>query len=350
MKMSLRVVKLKTAIMINIMFFIGGCLLTLSLINVQTFELVNSPSFVISPLKKYEKSSVKYVNIILTAPSNLEKRNVIRETWLRLPEMNYNSTQRDDVLSDFKHYFVIGTANIPTNQLLLLKKEQELHKDILFLPNLKDQYSSLTKKLLNTLQALDMTFPNLLYVLKCDDDSFVRIDIFLTEFKLRKEQFSKRTKKTQKEEMLYWGYFKGNAHVKLEGRWAEPDWVLCDRYLPYALGGGYVISGGILRYISKNADYLHLYNSEDVSMGVWTSPLAKINRIHDKRFDTEWASRGCDDSLIVRHKQSPNDMKELYSTLAKSKGVKLCKTISSVRPHYEYNWKVLPTSCCNWKK
>lgn len=318
----------------------------LSLSNVQTYNLVDPPSFTISSLKKYEKSMVKYVNIILTAPLNIEKRNVIRETWLKLPDLSFNSSQ--DYSLDYKHYFVIGTANIPAKNMENLKKEQERHKDILFLPDLKDQYSSLTKKLLVTFQALDTTFPNLLYVLKCDDDSFVRLDVLLSEFKAKTEK--NPTKRAQKDQMLYWGYFKGNAHVKLEGRWAEPDWVLCDRYLPYALGGGYVISGGILRYIAKNADYLQMYNSEDVSVGVWTAPLAKVNRVHDKRFDTEWASRGCDDSLIVRHKQSPTDMKEMYQTLTKTKGTKLCTTISSVRPQYEYNWKVLPTSCCNWKK
>lgn len=55
---------------------------------------------------------------------------------------------------------------------------------------------------------------------------------------------------------LYWGYFDGRAKVYLHGKWQEQDWFLCDNYLPYALGGGYVISQNIVDYISRNYDIL----------------------------------------------------------------------------------------------
>lgn len=353
MKLSLRVVKLKNAIMINVIFFIGGCFLTLSLVNVESQGVIDATSFSMVSLKKYEKQSVKYVTIVLTAPDNAERRNAIRETWLKLPTLNFNSSfhSNDAVPPDFRHYFVIGTAGVSERTSRDLKIEQSLHSDILFLPHFEDRYASLTKKLLTTLQWLDMTFPNLLYVLKCDDDSFARMDVFLAEFNDRKRQFLKTDSgQIYKNEMLYWGYFKGNARVRLEGRWAEPDWILCDRYLPYALGGGYVISGGIVRFISKNADYLQLYKSEDAAVGVWTASLANVNRIHDSRFDTEWASRGCEHSLIIRHKQSPEEMKEMYTNLVKSKGAKLCSVVNLIRPSYQYNWRVLPSTCCSRNK
>jgi galactosylxylosylprotein 3-beta-galactosyltransferase len=41
---------------------------------------------------------------------------------------------------------------------------------------------------------------------------------------------------------LYWGFFDGRAPVQIQGKWAEKDYKICDRYLPYALGGGYVLS------------------------------------------------------------------------------------------------------------
>jgi len=61
--------------------------------------------------------------------------------------------------------------------------------------------------------------------------------------------------------------FVGAARVKQRGQWAEPNFHLCDRYLPYARGGGYIVSGDLVKYISDNKDLLQIYNSEDVSMG-----------------------------------------------------------------------------------
>lgn len=56
---------------------------------------------------------------------------------------------------------------------------------------------------------------------------------------------------------LYWGYFSGQSHVNSNsGKWMESDWFLCDYYLPYALGGGYVISRNIVDFIGKNVDLL----------------------------------------------------------------------------------------------
>ena len=59
----------------------------------------------------------------------------------------------------------------------------------------------------------------------------------------------------------------GAAHVKTSGQWAEPNFHLCDRYLPYARGGGYVITTDLVEYILQNKHLLQIYNSEDVTVG-----------------------------------------------------------------------------------
>ena len=41
----------------------------------------------------------------------------------------------------------------------------------------------------------------------------------------------------------------------------------------------------LVGFIARSADMLQLYNSEDVSVGVWLAPVA-LNRVHDIRFDT----------------------------------------------------------------
>lgn len=83
-------------------------------------------------------------------------------------------------------------------------------------------------------------------------------------------------------------------------------------------------------------------------MGVWTASLEGINRVHDIRFDTEWKSRGCSKYMLVRHKQTPSDMFQIYKTLVQSQGDRLCKIESTERKSYLYNWNVLPSACCKW--
>ena len=69
------------------------------------------------------------------------------------------------------------------------------------------------------------------YLLKVDDDSYVQLPLVLEE--LKNSNFDKS---------LYWGFFDGRAPVWLKGKWAEKEYHLCDKYIPYALGGGYVLS------------------------------------------------------------------------------------------------------------
>lgn len=66
--------------------------------------------------------------------------------------------------------------------------------------------------------------------------------------------------------------------------------MLCDTYLPYALGGGYVLGRPLVAHVVAAAPLLAAYTSEDVSVGAWLAPL-NVTRRHDVRFDTEWKVR-----------------------------------------------------------
>ena len=121
--------------------------------------------------------------------------------------------------------------------------------------------------------------------------------------------------------------------------------MLSDTYLPYALGGGYVISGLLSRFVVRNMDILSRYNAEDVSMGTWLAPL-NITRRHDVRFDTEWKSRGCQNKFLVTHKQSPSDMRAKADMLSRSNGVLMCQSETHRRKEYVYNWAGKASDCC----
>ena len=104
-----------------------------------------------------------------------------------------------------------------------------VNSDLLLLPML-DSYPTLTKKVLNTMVVLNRNV-EFKFLIKCDDDTYIRIPEVIDELH-----------HTNYENSLYWGFFDGRAPVKKTGKWEEKNYLLCDRYIPYALGGGYVLS------------------------------------------------------------------------------------------------------------
>ena len=255
------------------------------------------------------------------------RRQTIRETWLSL--INLHPTA-----SSVMARFVIGTRELQQSIRDELYQESNVQKDMVLLPNLLDSYANLSLKVLESFlwasENLKFTF-----VMKCDDDSFINLPTFQED--IRKLEMGKQ------HERLYWGFFRGDAHVKTSGKWKEDRWFLCDRYLPYAHGGGYVLSSDLVKLLALNARYLTLYNSEDVSVGVWLAPY-DITRKHDVRFDTEFVSRGCRNGYVVSHKQSIAQMQRKYLSL-KTNGV-LCEKEFQTRPSFTYNWELPPSSCC----
>ncbi len=285
--------------------------------------------------------------MVLSSPKGRKRRDAIRHTWMK--------NKKENILVKF----ALGTEGLENSVLNDIQSEEDENRDLLLLPDLKDSYSNLTRKVLYSFKALDSSI-QFSYLLKCDDDTFILLDEVARELAGRTSTRS-----------LYWGFFDGRAHVKRQGKWAEREWFLCDRYLPYALGGGYVLSHDLVRRMVSNSNGLLLYNSEDVSVGVWLSPY-DAERRHDVRFNTEFVSRGCRNSYIVSHKQSVEDMMSKQSSLDKTgqcgKGssrthTQLCEDIHGTlstgmqcereyqtRLSYIYNWTVDPTKCCERRK
>ncbi|XP_046615706.1 beta-1,3-galactosyltransferase 6 [Neodiprion virginianus] len=280
-------------------------------------------SFTVLGNQEKVKAQYKLIIVVFSAPSNVEQREAVRGTWL---SENYE---------DVKYLFVIGTQNMEFDQRNRLASENKAYHDLLLLPNLQDSYQALTKKLLHSFAHICKEY-DFDYLLKCDDDSFVLVDKILKEFeKQRYEALDKE---------LYWGFFNGKAQVKRSGPWKETDWIFCDFYLPYARGGGYVLSQNLVKFIAQNSNILRLFNSEDVSVGLWLAPLSNIERKHDVRFDTEYRSRGCSNEHIIKHKQNVEAMNTMYQTY-KASGA-LCVKEVRYRNSYRYDWGVPPSRCC----
>lgn len=76
--------------------------------------------------------------VILTAPKNQERRQIIRETW---------ANTRKQIRDQYLLYFVLGNAELADETIDAINDENAQHKDILLLP-MVDSYESLTSKLL----------------------------------------------------------------------------------------------------------------------------------------------------------------------------------------------------------
>lgn len=98
-----------------------------------------------------------------------------------------------------------------------------------------------------------------------------------------------------------------------------------------------------MKHLLINFKFFSLFISEDVSVGVWLSPL-NITRKHDRRFDTESRSRGCNNNHLVTHKRSPQVMKLYWSRIIQTG--KMCAEEYRYVNSYEYDWSVMPSKCC----
>lgn len=259
--------------------FLSGILLTLSVIKFEQKCDTHSEAYSHYSLRRIKPGVYDLIILIISSPTNGDRRQVIRETWLQFED----KLQYDAEIYNFrmKYYFVIGSVNLNADTILHLSTEQSVNNDLLFL-NLKDEYSALTSKVLNSLIWLNEQHSNknfdYNFMLKCDDDTFVRIDILAKEIismraslikdkakrmdkiidilEANSKELSSISKEQKQITHLYWGYFNGDAKIKMQGKWKETEWIYCDRYIPYALGGGYILSSGLVTYIAKNANYL----------------------------------------------------------------------------------------------
>ena len=250
----------------------------------------NQPAAIICEVKKRD---VRLAVLVLSSMKANERRNVIRETWMK----KYRERTSEVFVK-----FSVGTEGLSSDEIRKLTMENFKYDDLLLLPNLYDSYNNLTRKVLQSFVSIDNHY-NFSHLLKCDDDSFIVLDTILRELKQRKSK-----------QNYYWGYHYKKPVVRRHGKWAEKNWFLCGTYLPYAAGGGYILTQDLVRRIAASSNDLVLYNNEDVSIGTWLSPY-KVERRHDERFNTYPDSSNCYNDQIILAERNTKDMYDMQKHL-----------------------------------
>lgn len=235
---------------------------------------------------------------VLSATNHFAERMAIRKTW-----MQSSKIRSSNVVARF---FVALNPRKEVNAVL--KKEAAFFGDIVILPFM-DRYELVVLK---TIAICEFGVQNVTaaYIMKCDDDTFIRVDAVLKEIE---GIFPKRS--------LYMGNLNLLHRPLRTGKWAVTyeEWPQ-EVYPPYANGPGYVISSDIAKFIvlQHGNQSLRLFKMEDVSMGMW---VEQFNSTMTVRYSHSWkfCQYGCMEGYYTAHYQSPRQMICLWDKLSRGR-------------------------------
>ncbi|KAJ8766232.1 hypothetical protein K2173_022291 [Erythroxylum novogranatense] len=235
---------------------------------------------------------------VFSTGNNFERRMALRRSW-----MQYEAVRSGDVAVRF---FIGLHKNRQVN--FELWKEAQAYGDIQFMPFV-DYYSLISLKTIAICIMGTKILPAK-YVMKTDDDAFVRIDEVLTSLKAKPP------------DGLLYGFisFESSPHRDKDSKWYinSEEWPH-DSYPPWAHGPGYIISQDIAKYIVQghHERELKLFKLEDVAMGIWIQQFKnsgkEVHYINDERF----FNAGCEKNYILAHYQSPRLVLCLWEKLQK---------------------------------
>ena len=193
-------------------------------------------------------------------PDAFEKRKLIRNTWYKGYKDNPEVMLR----------FFVGTKVIADMIGKQLIEERSTHNDVVFIDH-KETPRALTNKTIALMKWASENV-NFTYMMKCDDDTYVYVDNVISELKKRPTNGS-----------LYYGkmIYHGSVMRNRKFKWADPNWDLSDTYMPYALGGGYILSSDLVVMLAEQAEYLKWHPNEDTAVGSWLVPYEYERRSDD---------------------------------------------------------------------
>lgn len=271
----------------------------------EEFDHVVDLEMLKSPLIEIHKPVDLFIGVFSTA-NNFRRRMAVRRTWM----------QFEDVKSG--RVVVRFFVGLHKNQLVNeeLWEEARTYGDVQLIP-IVDYYTLITWKTL----AICIYGTNVVsakYVMKTDDDAFVRVDEVLSS--LRRVNITNG---------LLYGKINRNdiPHRDHESKWyISPEEWPDEVYPPWAHGPGYVISGDIAKNVYKQhkKGLLKMFKLEDVAMGIWINDMKKkgmnVTYADENRIYTD----GCEDGYVVAHYQAPREMICLWDKLQETKRAKCC--------------------------
>ncbi|KAK8529499.1 hypothetical protein V6N13_102413 [Hibiscus sabdariffa] len=269
------------------------------------------PSF--SPQKHLERLSkwkapqlpdgnVEFFIGILSAGNHFAERMAVRKSW-----MQHKLIKSSKVVARF---FVALNGRKDIN--VGLNKEAEYFGDIVIVPYM-DNYDLVVLKTVAICEYGVHTVAAK-YIMKCDDDTFVRVEPVIREAKKLGDK------------SLYIGNMNYYHRPLRDGKWAVTyeEWPE-EEYPPYANGPGYIVSSDIARFIIDEFEKhkLRLFKMEDVSMGMWVEKFNSSKAV-EYRHSMKFCQFGCIEDYYTAHYQSPRQMTCMWDKLQKQGKSQCC--------------------------
>ncbi|XP_076947664.1 hydroxyproline O-galactosyltransferase GALT6-like [Bidens hawaiensis] len=231
---------------------------------------------------------------VLSAGNHFAERMAVRKSW-----MQHDLIKSSRVVARF---FVALHARKEVN--LELKKESDFFGDIVVVPYM-DNYDLVVLKTVAICE-YGVRTAAAKYIMKCDDDTFVRVDAVLNE-----------ANKIGEGKSLYVGNINYYHKPLRSGKWSVTyeEWPEED-YPPYANGPGYILSSDVADFIATEFEKhrLKLFKMEDVSMGMWVEQFndtKPVEYVHSLKF----CQFGCIEDYYTAHYQSPRQMLCMWNKL-----------------------------------
>lgn len=252
-----------------------------------------------------KKRLVLLIAVFSTA-NNFQRRLALRKSW-----MQYEAIRSGVVAVRF---FTGLHKNKEVN--FQIWKEAQAYGDIQLMPFV-DYYSLLTLKTI----AMCILGTKLLpakYIMKTDDDAFIRVDEVLSNLKGKVS-----------DGLLYGRIsFESSPHRNVDNKWyiSAEEWPR-EAYPPWAHGPGYIISQDIAKFIVQGHQKrnLQLFKLEDVAVGIWIEQYKnqghKVEYVSDDRF----YNSGCESNYILAHYQNPRKVLCLWEKLQKEHKPECCE-------------------------
>ncbi|XP_065858842.1 beta-1,3-galactosyltransferase GALT1-like [Euphorbia lathyris] len=234
---------------------------------------------------------------VFSSANNFERRMAVRRTWIQYPVVKTGEVA--------VRFFVGLHKNQMVNEQL--GDELQTYGDIQLLPFV-DYYSLITWKTI-AICIFGADIVSAKYVMKTDDDAFVRVD----------EVLASLTKTNVTNGLLY-GLMTYNSqpHRNANSKWyiSLEEWPQ-NYYPPWAHGPGYVVSNDIAKavYRRHKNGHLKMFKLEDVAMGMWIEEMKReslqVIYVNEERV----CSEGCNDGYVVAHYQSPREILCMWQKL-----------------------------------
>eukprot|EP00898_Chlorokybus_atmophyticus_P007121 jgi/Chlat1/740/Chrsp104S01220 len=255
---------------------------------------------------KYTGSRVLHSHLlfvgILSSPENGALRRAIRKSWLQWP-------------GDWEGKFFIGHTS-DTDLNFKIRREAVKYGDIVLI-DVPEHYRNIPAKALKLFEYATVAYRHYDFILKADDDTFVRLDRLLEELP------------NKPKEALYWGYSIGKFRPirDTKNKWYVSPEEFPDAMVPGPValsGSGYVVSRDLAYHAVKRAQdpKTKMVPLEDVNTAILITDLLQLKRkgpISDNRFF--YVGDGCQPNAVVVHYTNAVDMQVKYLAL-KQQGFK----------------------------